>query len=47
MKDLHCECPLNGEPCCACGKIDCPVPASEARRHEVELRAEGRWPGKD
>lgn len=34
----HCECPLNGEPCCACGRVDCEAPAEEATRHADDRR---------
>jgi hypothetical protein len=32
---LHCECPLNGDPCCECGKFECEAPSDEAIRHQV------------
>jgi hypothetical protein len=34
-----CECPLNGDPCCGCGEIECSTPSSEATRHTDEMAA--------
>lgn len=38
---LHCECPLNGEPCCTCrAGADCPNPWHGT----APARAQDRWP---
>lgn len=48
LDDLHCECPLNGDPCCKCGAgapggpEDCGVPATLAVRHQTAMALQGR-----
>jgi len=35
-----CECPLNGERCCGCGKYDCLTPSAQSNRHAKALAAQ-------
>lgn len=37
-EELHCECPLNGDACCLCGKFRCEATGDEALRHTAQWR---------
>lgn len=36
VEELHCECPLNGDPCCKCGSPECEADSEDAIRHNSE-----------
>jgi hypothetical protein len=38
----HCECPLNGQPCCFCDRYDCDAPGDEADWHFRQMKADGQ-----